>query len=98
MCCPKRETERAGFEPAERGNTPFNGLANRNTDSGSDDNTSTYDSDADFLVSCLVFLQRNCPDLAIVVDAWPTLPEALRAEIVAKIKATPQSNVATDVR
>jgi hypothetical protein len=27
------------------------------------------------------------PDLAAVVDAWPQLPEALRAGIVAMVKA-----------
>jgi hypothetical protein len=28
------------------------------------------------------------PDLARIVDAWPTLPEAVRAGIVAMVKAT----------
>jgi hypothetical protein len=27
------------------------------------------------------------PDLARIVDAWPTLPEAVRAGIVAMVKA-----------
>jgi hypothetical protein len=30
----------------------------------------------------------NDPDLAAVIDAWDRLPEALRAGIVAMVKAT----------
>ena len=30
---------------------------------------------------------RNDPDLAVVVEAWPTLPEAVRAGILAMVKA-----------
>ena len=30
---------------------------------------------------------QNDPDLAAVVDAWPELPEALKAGIVAMVKA-----------
>lgn len=80
-------SERPGFEPGERGDTPFNGLANRNSDGAGDDNTSTYEHDAEILASYLVFWQRNCPDLALVVEAWAHLPEAVRAEIVAKVQA-----------
>jgi hypothetical protein len=29
----------------------------------------------------------SCPDLAAVVTAWPHLPEALKAGIVAMVKA-----------
>jgi hypothetical protein len=29
----------------------------------------------------------SCPDLAAVVSAWPALPDALRAGIVAMVKA-----------
>ncbi len=31
---------------------------------------------------------KTYPDLATVVDAWPNLPEALKAGIVAMVKAT----------
>ena len=32
-------------------------------------------------------IRRTTPDLADVVDAWPTLPEAIRAGIVAMVRA-----------
>ncbi len=31
---------------------------------------------------------KTDPDLAAVVDAWPTLPEAIRAGILAMVKAS----------
>jgi len=30
---------------------------------------------------------RNDPDLAEIVAAWPTLPEAVRADIVGRVRA-----------
>jgi hypothetical protein len=45
----------------------------------------------------LVFLERNCPDLAVVVEAWADLPEEVQADIIAKVNATRQCNSATDV-
>ncbi|MGO9598357.1 MAG: hypothetical protein ACLP7Q_10235 [Isosphaeraceae bacterium] len=33
---------------------------------------------------------KNDPDLAAVVDAWPGLPEAIRAGILAMIRAKPR--------
>jgi hypothetical protein len=32
--------------------------------------------------------RKSNPDLAAVVDAWPTLPEAVKAGIVAMVKAS----------
>jgi hypothetical protein len=39
------------------------------------------------LAFCLAFLAEKMPDLAAVVEAWPTLPAALRGGIVAMVKA-----------
>jgi hypothetical protein len=33
--------------------------------------------------------QQNEPDLAAVVDAWPNLPEPIKAGILAMVKAQP---------
>ena len=35
---------------------------------------------------------RIDPDLAAVIDAWPSLPEAIKAGIVAMIEATVEKN------
>ena len=40
------------------------------------------------LASCLAFLVEKMPDLARVVKAWPELPEAIKAGILAMVKAT----------
>ena len=40
------------------------------------------------LASCLAFLVEKSPDLADVLTAWPKLPEALKAGILAMVKAT----------
>jgi hypothetical protein len=37
---------------------------------------------AGVLADCLAFLAENMPDLASVVEAWPTLPLETRATIV----------------
>jgi hypothetical protein len=37
----------------------------------------------------LALLAQKSPDLALVVERWDALPEALRAGIVAMVKATP---------
>ncbi len=39
------------------------------------------------LADCLAFLQRERPDLATIVEAWDTLPDALKAGIVAMVNA-----------
>ncbi len=38
--------------------------------------------------SCLALLNRKSPDLALLVERWDTLPEVVRAGIVAMVKAT----------
>jgi len=39
------------------------------------------------LASCLALLVEKDPDLALVLTAWPGLPDALKAGIVAMVKA-----------
>ncbi len=38
-----------------------------------------------------MFLAQNEPELAAIVAAWPTLPEAVRAGILAMVKASDQA-------
>ena len=44
---------------------------------------------------CASELIETPPDLAAVIDAWPTLPEAIRTGIVAMIKAAGEGARAT---
>jgi len=46
------------------------------------------------LASCLALLAKKSPDLAMVVKEWDTLPEAVRAGIVAMVRqiGTPKTN------
>jgi hypothetical protein len=39
------------------------------------------------LTFCLALLVQELPDLALIVDTWATLPEAIRAGILAMVKA-----------
>jgi hypothetical protein len=49
-------------------------------------------SDENVLASCLALLARKSPDLALLVERWNDLPEAVRAGIAAMVKAAdPQS-------
>jgi hypothetical protein len=36
---------------------------------------------------CVALLGRNSPELALVVEAWPDLPDAVRAGILAMVRA-----------
>jgi len=45
-------------------------------------------TDPENLAQTLSRKTQTDPDLARIVEAWPTLPEALRAGIVAMVKAT----------
>ena len=38
------------------------------------------------MASCLAFLTQNRPDLALVVKTWDSLPEPVRAGILAMVK------------
>jgi hypothetical protein len=39
------------------------------------------------LASCLALLREISPDLALVVERWDELPEAVKAGIMAMVKA-----------
>jgi hypothetical protein len=41
------------------------------------------------LAFCLALLARKSADLALIVDRWDQLPAAVRAGIVAMVKAGP---------
>ncbi len=45
-----------------------------------------------------VFLLRESPDLALVVEAWPDLPEAIRAGIPAMVRAAATEETADDAQ
>ena len=40
------------------------------------------------LAACLAFLQREEPEIAVLMEAWPRLPEAVKAGIKAMVIAT----------
>ncbi len=48
----------------------------------------TCDDAENRLASCLAFLSAKSPDLALLVQRWDTLPDALRAGILAMVKAS----------
>jgi len=58
-----------------------------------DDSTQAVDTSVtsknapNVLASCLALLARKSPDLALLVERWDGLPEAVRAGIVAMVKA-----------
>jgi hypothetical protein len=51
-------------------------------------NYSTSEADAERLASCLALLAKKSPDLALIAERWDGLPEAVRAGIVAMVKAS----------
>jgi hypothetical protein len=46
------------------------------------------DDSAQDLAFCLALLAKSSPDLAFIVERWNSLPEALRAGIMAMVRAT----------
>ena len=53
----------------------------------SDGPANTYETTTPRLADSLADLLQNDPDLAAVIRTWPGLPEAVRAGIVAMVKA-----------
>ncbi len=74
-----------GFEPLTCG------LQNRCGDSLTHDDTDTYESDGKNLASCLALLRQESPELASIVNAWPTLSGPIRAAILAMIRSATES-------
>jgi len=64
------------------------GFRNRPTSDVTPCESTTCGSSDSHLASCLALLAEKQPDLAAVVKAWPDLPEAVRAGIVAMVKAS----------
>ena len=52
------------------------------------DSSQVTQNQENVLAVCLALLERENPDLAGVVRAWPELPDAVRARIVAMVKAS----------
>jgi hypothetical protein len=73
---------------AGRSRTDGGGFANGPQSLATGETPKTCDK-ADFvLADCLAFLDQNSPDLATVCRAWTDLPEAIRAGILAMVKAS----------
>jgi len=64
------------------------GLGNRPTVSATNNSLTTCDESQSVLAFCLAFFDRESPELAAVVRSWSTLPEAVRAGIVAMVRAS----------
>ena len=63
------------------------GFVNHRTADASLYNSSSSKSNAGELAFCLVLLQQKSPDLAMLVERWDSLPDAVRAGIVAMVRA-----------
>ena len=63
------------------------GLENRCTQDVTPCSAETYDSSRVELGVLLGVLERECPELAAIVAAWPTLPDPIRAAILAMVEA-----------
>ena len=58
----------------------------RSPESVSDTAATTYGNADPALTDLLTDFSRKWPDLAAVISAWPDLPEAVRAGIVAMVR------------
>ncbi len=75
-----------GFEPLTCG------LQNRCSSSATNDDATTCGNDAENSADYLALLERESPDLALLVKRWDTLPEPVRAGIMAMIRASSQAD------
>ena len=73
----------AGIEPAAYG------LGNRLDSNATDDQPTTCDTSQKNGASIRALSPQHQPKLELVIEAWPELPVAIRAAIVAMISATP---------
>ncbi len=74
-------TKRAsGFEP------PTSSLGSCNDSILSSDDASTYGANDRHWAAHWAFLLRNDTELREILDAWPTLPDAVRAAVVALVR------------
>ena len=58
------------------------------TDSANIVASTTCNGGESVLPECLPFLRRKSPDLTLIIERWPGLPEAVKAGIVAIVEAT----------
>ena len=75
--------DRAGLENRCVTSAPLDATTNSSTSSDAEPN-----SDAAVLASCLALLAQKSPDLALIAECWDALPVAIRAGIVAMVKAS----------
>ena len=54
----------------------------------SGETTETYEPDAECLSVCLSVLRRKSTELAVVVERWDGLPEAVKGGILAMVRAS----------
>ena len=85
--CPKPNGE-GGIRTPGTSVNQYDGLANRCRESVTDYVQRTYDATDSEFTALVTDLCRKWPDLRDVVEAWPSLPEPVRAGIVAMVKAS----------
>jgi hypothetical protein len=93
---PSRSTQTADRSNLEQSSTPRarggtgrrSGLKIRRTDSLSNENTEAYAKATGRLGVLLGALRAENADLALVVERWESLPNAVKAGIVAMVKST----------
>ena len=64
------------------------GFANRPVSGQKSVRTSSYNNSKNVLADCLICLSKRIPDLGIVVKSWDKLPKAIKAGILALVRAT----------
>ena len=82
----KSASRPAGLEPATYG------LGNRCDTPATNDNATTCGNDAEYSADYLALLELKSPDLALLVKRWDTLPDAVRAGIMAMVRASNQTS------
>jgi len=68
------------------------GLQNRCDESVTSDNINTSENPVNNSADYLALLGQKSPDLALIVERWDSLPEAVKAGILAMIKASTDDN------
>ena len=85
-----RRRKSFGSKSAPRRTRTYNPLIKSQQSHGAEPQETERVNDASAVAlpfPCPTAPRDTSPDLALVVDAWPTLPEAVRAGIVAMVRA-----------
>ena len=77
--------ESTGWPGARSSAGQSNGFLNRLENHASPPDRTTSENREITLASCLALLERERPDLALIVRAWDTLTETERADILATV-------------